>query len=95
MATIGGNLFKTNLKNPDYLHKDSNYLLSVIIILGTDVRGGKTVFNCGKNMNDIRKRAHILKHSRGRCVVGAFDKILRLVSIWAGPKASLSFIIQK
>ena len=33
-------------------------------------------------MNDIGKRAHGLKHSHGRCVVGAFDKILHEGFIW-------------
>ena len=32
-------------------------------------------------MNDIGKRAHALKHSHRRCVVGAFDKILNEGSI--------------
>ena len=25
-------------------------------------------------MNNIGKRSHVLKHSHGRCVIGAFDK---------------------
>ena len=73
-ANIGGNLFTRHTKNPNCVHKDSNDLLSVIIILGTNVHGGKTVFYEGVNMNDIVKRSHVLKHSHGRCVVGAFDK---------------------
>ena len=28
----------------------------------------------GMNMNDIGKRAHVLQHSYGRCVVSAYDK---------------------
>ena len=48
----------------------------MIIILGTDVHGGETVFNGGENMNDIGKREHVLKHSHGRCVIGYFDQIL-------------------
>ena len=46
-------------------------------------------------MNDIGKRAHVLKHSHGRCVVGAFDKILHEGYIWAGPISVLSFILHK
>ena len=46
-------------------------------------------------MNDIRKRAHVLNHSHGMCVLVAFGKILHEVSIWTGPRAVLSFILHK
>ena len=46
-------------------------------------------------MNDIVKIAHVLKHLHGRCVVGAFDKILHEEYIWAGPISVLSFILHK
>ena len=46
----------------------------MIIIFGIDVNGVKTVFYDGDNVNDIVKRAHVLKHSHGRYVIGAFDK---------------------
>ena len=73
----------------------SNDILSVIIILGTYVNGGKTVFYDGDKMNDIRKRAHVLKHSHGRCVVGSFDKNLHEGYICTGHRAVLSFILHK
>ena len=83
------------MKNLNNVHKDSKYLLSVIIILGTDVNGGETVFNDGENMNDIGKRAYVLNHSHGRCVIGSFDKILHEGSIRNGCRAVLSFILHK
>ena len=46
-------------------------------------------------MNDIGKRAYVLKHSHGRCVVGAFDKILQEGSIWTGNRALIYFILHK
>ena len=46
-------------------------------------------------MNDIGKRAHVLKHSHGRCVIGSFGKSLHEGSIWTGLKAVLSFILHK
>ena len=46
-------------------------------------------------MNDIGKRANVLKHSHGRCVIGYFDKILHEGSIWTGHRAVLSFILHK
>ena len=48
----------------------------VIIILGKNVHGGETVFYDGENMNDTVKRAHVMNHSHGRCVVSTLDKIL-------------------
>ena len=66
----------------------------MIIILGTNVHGSETVFYDGKKMNEIEK-IHVLKHSHGRCVVGAFDKILYKVSIWTGNRAVLYFILHK
>ena len=73
LSTIVVNLFTRNPKNINHVHKDSNNILSVIIILGTNYHGGKTFFYDGVNMSDILKKAHSLKHSHGRCVVGALD----------------------
>ena len=95
LATIWGNLFTRHLKNHNYVHKDSNNILSVIIILGTNVHGGETVFNDGENINDIVKIAHIMKHSHGSCVVVPFDKIIHEGSIWTCHRALISFILHK
>ena len=73
LATIKGNLYTRHTKNLNRVHKDSKDLMSVIIILGTDVHVGETFFNDGENMNDIGKRAHVIKHSHGRYVIGSFD----------------------
>ena len=53
LETIGGNLFTRHPNNLNNSHKDSNKLLLVIIILGTNANGGETVFNDGENMNEI------------------------------------------
>ena len=45
----------------------------MIITLGTDVNGGETVVFNGMAIWDISKKLHVIKHSHGRCVVGAFD----------------------
>ena len=47
LANIGGNLYTRHVKNNNNVHKDSKYLLSVIIILVTDVNDGETVFYDG------------------------------------------------
>ena len=94
LATIGGNLYTRYPKNTNHVQKGINDILSVIIILGTDVCGGKKKFN-GMNMNDIGKITHVIKHSHRICVVGAVDKILYEESIWGGPRAVLYFIIHK
>ena len=67
----------------------------MIIILGTYVHCGEAVFNDGEKMNEIGKIAHVLKHSHGKRVVGAFDKILHEGSIWNGHRAALLFILHK
>ena len=95
MDTIGGNLYTIHPKNLNHVHKDSKDLLPVIIILGTDVNGGETVFNDGENMNDFGKIAHVLNHSHGSCVIGSFDKILHEGSIWTGRRDVLSFILHE
>ena len=46
-ATIGGNLYTRNPKNLIHVHMDSNYLLSLIIILEKNVHGDETVLNYG------------------------------------------------
>ena len=38
-------------------------------------------------MNAIGKRALVLKHSHGRCVIGFFYKILHEGSLWTGHRA--------
>ena len=53
------------------------------------------MFLFGMTINDIGKRAHVLKHSHVRCVVGDFDKILHEGSIWNGTRAVLYFILHK
>ena len=94
-AIIEGNLYKILPNNLNHVHRYSKYLLSVIIILGIDVNGGKIVFYDIDNMNDIGKREHVLKNSHGRCVIGAFDKVLHEGSIWTGHRAVLLFILNK
>ena len=95
LENIGVNLLTRHPKNLNHVHKDSNNLLSVIIILGKHFHGGETVFYDGEDMNEIGKIAHVMKHSHGRCVVGPFDKILHEGSIWTGHRAVLSFVFHK
>ena len=45
LATIGGNLFTRHPRNINHGQKESNNLLSEIVILGSNVHGGETVFN--------------------------------------------------
>ena len=46
-------------------------------------------------MHEIGKIAHVPKNLHGRCVVGAFDKVLHQGSIWTGPISVLYFILHK
>ena len=47
LATTGGGLFTRHAKDIIHLHNDSNDLLLVITILGTDFHGGETLFLMG------------------------------------------------
>ena len=67
----------------------------MIIILGTNVPVGTTVFLNGMNMNAIEKIAYVINHTHGKCVVGAFDKILHEGYNWTGPRSVLTFILHK
>ena len=93
LATIGDNLFTRHLNNNNHVQKDSNDLLSVIIILGTHIHGDETSIYDDENMNDIGKIVHFMKHSHGRCVVGAMNKILHQGYICTVNRAVLSFIL--
>ena len=95
MTNIRGNLYTRHAKNINRVHKYSKDLLSVIIILVIYVNGGETVFYDEENMNDILKRAYVLKHSHVRCFIGSFDKLLHEGSISTGHRAVLLFILHK
>ena len=53
----------------------------------------KQFFFNGESINEVGKRAHVLKHSHGRCGIGYFDKILYEGSLWTGHRAIISFIL--
>ena len=44
MAVIGGQLYRNQPRNLNHIHKDTKYLVSVIITLGKNIIGGDTVF---------------------------------------------------
>ena len=83
-GTIGGNLSTRNPKNLNNVQKENNNLLSVIIILGTNIHGGEPIVYGGVNIKDIGKIAHAMNYSHGRCLVGSFDKISYEGSIGTG-----------
>ena len=47
IAVIGGKLYRNHPKNLNPVHKDTKYLVSVIITLGKYISGGETVFYDG------------------------------------------------
>ena len=73
MAVIGGRLFSNHHKNMNHVHKDSKYLVSVIITLGGNISGGDTVFYDGVKTSDLGSRAHVLKNLHGRIIFGPFE----------------------
>ena len=74
MAVIGGKLFSNNPKKLSHVNRYSKDLLSVIINIGVNIRGGDTVFYDGVKTSDLGSRAHDLKHLHGRIIFGPFGK---------------------
>ena len=44
MAVIGGKIYSNHPKNPNNVHKDSKYMVSVIITVDKDISGGEICF---------------------------------------------------
>ena len=74
MDVIGGKLFSNKPQNLNRVHKDSKDLLSVIINMGKNIRGGDTVFYNGVKTSDLGSRAHVLKYLHGRRIFFPFEK---------------------
>ena len=74
MAVIRDTVISNNHNNLNRVHKDSNYLVSVIITPGKDISGGDTVFYFGVKTSDLDSRAHVLKHLHGRMIFGQLKK---------------------
>ena len=60
MAVIGGQMYQNHARNLNHIHKDTKYLVSVIITLGKNITGGDTVFYDGMKPCDVGNRSHIL-----------------------------------
>ena len=74
MAVIHGKLFSNHPKNLSHVNKDSKYLVSVIITVGGNMRGGETMFYDGVKISDLGSRAHVFKHLLRRMIFGPFEK---------------------
>ena len=56
----------------NHVHKDTNYLVSTIITMVTNINGWDTVFyDRGKSIYLVN-RAHVLKHLHDRMIFGPF-----------------------
>ena len=49
-------------------------MLSVIITLGGNIRGGDNVFYDVVKIYDLGSRAHVLNHLHGRMIFGTYEK---------------------
>ena len=81
LDVIAAKLYSNQPKNIPHVHKDSEYLGSVIITMGENISGGDTVFYDGVKTSDLGSRAHVLKHIHGRMVFGPFDVFLSRYSL--------------
>ena len=93
MAIIGGKLYRNHPKNLNHVHKDTKYLVSVIITLVKNISGGDTVFYDGVKPSDFGSRAHILKKFHGRMVFGLSKKVFHEGTLWSGYIAVIYFIL--
>ena len=73
MDVIGGRIFSNQPKNLNHIHKDSKYLVSVIITLGENMSGGDTVFYDWVKTSDLGSIAYVFKKLYGRMIFGPFD----------------------
>ena len=60
-------------KNLNHVHKDSKYLVSVLITLGGNISEGDTMFYNGVKTSDLGIRAHVLKNVHGGMIFGPFE----------------------
>ena len=74
MAVIDGKLYSNHPKNLNRVHKDTKYLVSVIITVGKDISGGDTVFYYGVKTSYLGSRSHILKHLHGIMIFDPFEE---------------------
>ena len=95
MAVIGGKLYSNHHKNMNHVHKDSKYLVSVIITLGKNISGGDNVFYDGVKTSDLGSRAHILKHLYEIMIFGPFEKVFHEGTLWSVYRDVISFILTK
>ena len=95
MDLIGGKVYRNHPKNLNHVHKDTKYLVSVIMTLGKYICGGDTVFYDGVKPSDFGSRAHILKHLHVRMIFGPFEKVFHEGTLWSGYRAVIYFILTK
>ena len=79
MDVIGGKLFSNHPKNMNHVHKDSNYLVFVIITLVKYISGWDTVFYDRVKTSDFGSRAHVWKYLHGRMIFGPFEKSMKVL----------------
>ena len=53
MDVICGKLYSYHPKNLNHVHKDSKYMVSVVITVGDNISGGDNVFYDGVKTSDL------------------------------------------
>ena len=94
MDVICGRLFSNHHKNLNHLHKNSKYLVSVIITLGGNISGGDNMFYDEVETSDLGSRAHVLTQLYGIMILGPFGKIHE-GTLWRGHIAVIYFMFTK
>ena len=79
----------------NHVHKETKYIVSVIITVGKDTSGGNNVFYDGVKTSNLGSIAHIWKHLYGRMILSPFEFFFHESTRCSGYRAAVYFILTK
>ena len=95
MASTGSKFFIDHNKNMNHGHKDSKSLVSVIITMGNNIRGGYIVFYAGVKTFVLGSRAHVFKQLPWKNDIWSIWKKIHEGNLWRVHRAVISFILTR
>ena len=88
MALVG------NLQNGNnHLHMDFHDLCSCIIMVGTNIKGGSTIYYNGVSVKEPGEIVHEEKHAHGKVQIFPFEVTPHKGSRWIGKRGIISFYV--
>ena len=76
-------------------HTDEDDLMTAILHVGDDVKGGGTNYFDGVSMGKLGDICHKENFQNGKLSIGFFDEIYHSVSNWEGNRYAINFIMKK